>query len=372
MKFPVNEDGKSDLEKLLAACEPASFGYKGKDVLDESYRKATKLDESAFSVSLCPYKLGIIDTIAQMLLPNAGGGIRTKGVKAELYKLNVYAAPSGFFKSHVDTPRSKTQFGSLVVSLPCYHEGGQLHVRHAGHFTKFDWGTASQVNTKPSVHWAAFYSDCEHEVREVTKGHRVTLTYNLYYALGSGDLAGNSPEMDATSLPLYRKIKFTLSVLTFMPEGGYLGVHCNHAYAHSTDEGVMSLPSVLKGSDMAVYSVFRALGLKIYMRAALEYDREQFYDSDEPDLLRELEGGVTVTDCGDDENEDYLSVLEEWNGYWTDVHWLNDPIDANLNTGMVHLTYGNQSGVGWIYTSAALIVEVPAASERYEAMSALE
>jgi hypothetical protein len=30
----------------------------------------------------------------------------------------IYAAPSGFFKPHVDTPRSPLQFGSLVVSLP--------------------------------------------------------------------------------------------------------------------------------------------------------------------------------------------------------------------------------------------------------------
>jgi hypothetical protein len=40
-----------------------------------------------------------------------------------LYKLNVYSAPSGFFKAHVDTPRGETQYGSLVVSLPVDHEG---------------------------------------------------------------------------------------------------------------------------------------------------------------------------------------------------------------------------------------------------------
>lgn len=77
------------LTKLVRDCQPASFGYKGKDVLDESYRKATKLDRSAFAVDFCPYELGIIDTIAQVLLPNAGGNNGTHGVRAELYKLNV-------------------------------------------------------------------------------------------------------------------------------------------------------------------------------------------------------------------------------------------------------------------------------------------
>ena len=43
--------------------------------------------------------------------------------KAELYKLNIYSAPSGKFKAHVDTPRSKSQVGSLVVALPVEHKG---------------------------------------------------------------------------------------------------------------------------------------------------------------------------------------------------------------------------------------------------------
>lgn len=84
-----NEDQKVGLAKLVADCQPASFGYNGKDVLDESYRKATKMDRSAFSADFCPYELGIIDTIAQVLLPNAKHTPGTKGGRAELYKLNV-------------------------------------------------------------------------------------------------------------------------------------------------------------------------------------------------------------------------------------------------------------------------------------------
>ena len=35
-------------------------------------------------------------------------------------------------------------------------------------------------SSRPSVRWCAFYGDCEHEILPVTKGHRVTVTYNLY------------------------------------------------------------------------------------------------------------------------------------------------------------------------------------------------
>ncbi len=54
------------------------------------------------------------------------------GLRAELYKLNVYSGPSGVFKAHVDTPRSDMHIGSLVVCLPVPFEGGALAVRHSG------------------------------------------------------------------------------------------------------------------------------------------------------------------------------------------------------------------------------------------------
>jgi hypothetical protein len=106
------------------------------------------------------------------------------------------------------------------VCLPSYHQGGELIVRHAGHTVTFDWGSSSEEDKKnTSVQWAAFYSDCEHEVRKVTKGHRITLTYNLYYVAGVGDLAGNCPVMDVESLPLYQMIREALAEETFMAEG---------------------------------------------------------------------------------------------------------------------------------------------------------
>lgn len=114
----------------------------------------------------------------------------------------------------MDTPRSELQFGSLVVCLPCDHEGGQLVVRHQGQTTTFDWSGSSN-----DIKWAAFYSDCEHEVLEVTSGHRITLTYNLYMRRGLGEIAGLSQTLDAQQLPAYKEIKDALAHPEFMTEG---------------------------------------------------------------------------------------------------------------------------------------------------------
>lgn len=121
----------SSLAELLSDCAPATFGHGDKDVLDENYRKAAKLDNTQFSTNFHPHDSGIIAAISQTLLPSIvqpdiGAGnttIEHWGLTAELYKLNIYSAPSGKFKAHVDTPRGPTQFGSLVVCLPYPHQG---------------------------------------------------------------------------------------------------------------------------------------------------------------------------------------------------------------------------------------------------------
>lgn len=133
-------------------------------------------------------------------------------------KYQVYSSPSGKFKPHVDTPRGSTQFGSLVVCLPLEHEGGQLQVRHKGQEVTYDWGSH-----KDQISWAAFYSDCEHEVLEVKSGYRLTLTYNLYAVRGGGMVTGiEPPVLDATQLPIYTSLKDIVQNKNFMPEGEYL------------------------------------------------------------------------------------------------------------------------------------------------------
>ena len=86
-----------DLQALADACEPATFGRNQEDVYDETYRKAVKLDSSNFALKFDPVQLGLVDVIRTEMLeegkkliverPEAG-----RGVRAELYKLNVYGA----------------------------------------------------------------------------------------------------------------------------------------------------------------------------------------------------------------------------------------------------------------------------------------
>lgn len=279
LQFPLDGSDSAtmnNIQQLFEDMQPATFGYQGQDVLDESYRKASKLDPSHFDCTFNPYEMGIIDEVAQILLPgvkrkNASNNNSNEGVnvmRAELYKLNVYSGPSGHFKAHVDTPRSNEQIGSLVVCLPSAHQGGQLEVCHQGRIMKFDWSMPETA--RPEIHWAAFYSDCQHEVMEVKSGHRITLTYNLYARNTSSTDAPQAGRglMDPTQLPLHGILHSLFLKENFMPRGGYLGVHTSHAYPHTSTSAC--LPATLKGADMVAWETFRTLGCEVKLRPVVE------------------------------------------------------------------------------------------------------
>ncbi|KAK8091101.1 hypothetical protein PG994_000606 [Apiospora phragmitis] len=349
---------ETSLKRLIQNCQPATFGRGAEDVYDKSYRLAGKMDPAAFCTTFDPYAAGIVDTVAQVLLPSVYDSATHRGVHAELYKLNVYSGPSGKFKAHVDTPRSRGQFGSLVVCLPVEHEGGQLQVRHKGEETTSSSGTNNKKedNNKPSchrhrdfVHWAAFYSDCEHEVLEVTRGHRITLTYNLYAVRGFGRLTGAalSPKpLNPAHLLLFDTIQRTVSQDPFGGQGGTLGFWCSHAYAynHATES---PLPNALKGVDAVLWEVFQALGLdpKIAPVMAMDEDNIEFLrewyekhpdhkaDTDADAKATEMPpsewiighkfGDIDVTDQVED-FEEYIELYSAFGKYsLAPIHWLN-------------------------------------------------
>ncbi|XP_065913973.1 uncharacterized protein [Dysidea avara] len=211
IKFPGTS--KAAITKLLDVCSVASFGYKDKDVIDKNYRDALKLDPTDFATTFQLCNTPIIRQI-ESLIPNCAG------LQAELYMLNIYA-PGGFFKPHVDTPRSGQMFGSLVVCLPTQFSGGELVVRHKKKEIKYDW-SSPPFN---GLQWAAFFSDIEHEVLPITEGYRVTLTYNLYYGTNPSRLL-----IDITTNPFYRTLHAALSHPIFMRDGGILGYECCYSY----------------------------------------------------------------------------------------------------------------------------------------------
>lgn len=180
LSFPVLE---SQVVALIRQATRAPYGRGEETILDESVRKVWQLSADKVRVGGKSWA-ATFDALLQQVA--AGLGCEGMAVSAELYKLLIYDR-GGFFQVHRDTEKAGGMFGTLVVVLPSAHRGGELVLRHAGREVVVDLGGGEISEVK----FAAFYADCEHEVRPITEGNRVCLIYNLIQQRG-GKAKGES------------------------------------------------------------------------------------------------------------------------------------------------------------------------------------
>ena len=173
LSFPVPS---AQIAELVQHATRAPYGRGKETILDESVRKVWQLPAEKVRLSGKSWAANFDNILKQVI---AGLGCEGMAVSAELYKLLVYDA-GGFFLAHRDTEKADGMFGTLVITLPSAHQGGELVIRHAGRKITVDLsgGEVSEVS------FAAFYADCEHEVRPIREGNRVCLVFNLIQRSG--------------------------------------------------------------------------------------------------------------------------------------------------------------------------------------------
>ena len=108
------------LDRLAAACDPATFGRNREDVYDETYRKAGKLDTANFAVKFDPTRCGIVDIIQASIVEEGRRRMAGLGVRAELYKLNVYGMSFVLFFALFIDGVGAIQVQCLTKLLQCF------------------------------------------------------------------------------------------------------------------------------------------------------------------------------------------------------------------------------------------------------------
>jgi hypothetical protein len=278
-------------------------------------------------------------------------------------------------------------FGSLVIVFPTPHEGGALLLRHRGHEWTFDSGQELAAECKPSIGYIAFFSDIEHEVAPVVSGHRITLTYNLYF-----DDDGPVSTNDAVSGHLSSRLTWASNVHPFreafnsllanpefLGDGGTLAFGLRHIYPIKNNS-LEHVYSVLKGSDAVVYQSVLALGFQpvLYL----------YYEIEEYDIQGSfIHKVVDLSDAdydSDGDVEDITKVIHEEGGIvvhqegWTrlcpssrvrkempeeTVEWVT-PVTTFNRKGSAFPTYGNSPTLKVVYGDVCLVVRIGKAGER--------
>ena len=166
--------GKTQARKLVGRCTQAPYGKGTDTVVDTDVRRVWEVDPERFALTN-PGWVALIASIAADV--QSALGLERK-LTPHLYKLLVYEAGS-FFLPHQDGEKLDGMVATLVVALPSPHLGGELIVTHEGGEHEVSFGGAASGH---ELSYAAFYADCQHEVRPLKDGYRLSLVYNLTLA----------------------------------------------------------------------------------------------------------------------------------------------------------------------------------------------
>ncbi len=167
--FPVN---KTQAQALIQSAHKAPFGKGRQTIYDNKVRSAWEIDTGKLSFSN-PAWNKLMDKIIANVRTDLG--LEGYAIAAHLYKLLIYEK-GDFFLQHKDSEKEKGMFGTLIIGLPSKYTGGELVVHFEGMKETADFTQNSNLYT---LNYAAFYADCDHEVKPLGSGYRVCLVYNL-------------------------------------------------------------------------------------------------------------------------------------------------------------------------------------------------
>ena len=182
-------------KRMIASARPARFGRGEQTLTDLSVRDTWEITPDQVTLTGLDWDAVLAEVRDELGLP-----ARAR-LRAEPHALLVYGKGQ-FFLPHQDSEKDDTMIGTLVVSLPSSHTGGELLIEHNGKTVAYQ-ASADEVSV------AAFYADCRHQVKPVRTGYRVTFTCNL---LLDSDPAGEVPAEPSAEAARYLTEHFTTRV----------------------------------------------------------------------------------------------------------------------------------------------------------------
>jgi predicted 2-oxoglutarate/Fe(II)-dependent dioxygenase YbiX len=155
--------------KLIEVARPALFGRGTQTLADTTVRDTWEISPEKITLA-GPGWATLMDSVLEHFR-NELGLPPTARLRAELHSMLVYGKGQ-FFLAHQDSEKDDAMVGTLVVSLPSAHTGGELVIEHGGQ-------SKAYRASKEELTFVAFYCDCRHEITPVRSGYRVTVTFNL-------------------------------------------------------------------------------------------------------------------------------------------------------------------------------------------------
>ncbi|KAJ3037852.1 hypothetical protein HDV00_001267 [Rhizophlyctis rosea] len=199
-------------KEMISQCAPAPFGRREATLLDKKVRDTWQLEPHQFEI-LIPEWDTAVGQLVQTIGPQLG-----------------FNNNGQHFSPHKDSEKSTGMFASLIITLPSQFDGGEL------------------IKSLLHTQWVSFYCDVEHEVRPVTEGYRLALTYNVIYT-GRG-----LPPRITNDAHLIQRLRSCFDRL--VGDSEIVGTKLAYVLDHEYTESGLGF-SGLKNKDAAIVSLLK-------------------------------------------------------------------------------------------------------------------
>lgn len=243
------------------------------------------------------------------------------------------AAINQHTESATSVERVPNVFATLMICLPSAHEGGMLELLHDGVITR------SSTEKQPA--YGAWCSDVVNEVKEVTAGYRLVLTYNL--VLQTPNVHFSAAALGRLLAPVGRALDRWTSACSDEHCGDPAVFMLEHKY---TDTSICL--RTLKGADLArvkaVHHFARQKNLVVCLASMERYVQGEADASDASDEFDEYDEdeyyayGRRKKRRGSDRADNWNKPLPLDDGR----HAINEIIDSTLRLEQVVDLNGSQ------------------------------
>lgn len=183
-------------------------------------------------------------------------------------------------------------FATIIIVLPSPFTGGAAHLSHAGLSTVIDFSTDSHLSTSVM----AWYTDVTHEIKPITSGYRLALSYNLIHTTNA--LRPVLPSSYDVVAKLRRILSSWKQNLDSTPEK--LIYLLKHKYSKANLRG-----SALKGEDAHAASLLESLADELRFHVGLAI--VECHVSGQADDM----GGYRYDKYSEDVDPSDLDIVEE-------------------------------------------------------------
>ncbi|KAJ2934373.1 hypothetical protein H1R20_g2697, partial [Candolleomyces eurysporus] len=213
---------------IISRSTQAPFGKGEQTLVDTSVRDTWEIEPNRVFFQN-PHWKAFVDKLASKTIWTAlGVAPYSSQPRCELYKLLLYQTGS-HFRPHQDTAKANGMFATIIIVLPSAFEGGQVHLSHAGQKKIIDIAKDSAFTTS----FFAWYTDVVHEVKPVTAGYRLALSYNLIHT-SRNEPHPSLPDMSDALAGIRRVLrKWNEDKYDSAPSPPYLAYLLEHQYSEN-------------------------------------------------------------------------------------------------------------------------------------------